>query len=554
MSKIRDSLWNYPETVSNLYNRTKPLSIIMLVFFLISSLFYLFSVPRLLSQPVRSSADNTFTEAVVGEATTYNPIFNTGSDIERTIFDLTYTKLIYIEEGSPTAGVAYNWELLEDGKTIRFELDPNTYWHDGERLDADDVVFTVSLAQKMAARGYDTFGSVLSGVKVKAESENVVLFTFDEIIAGVYETLSFYVVPEHVMRDLSDEQLSNYGKLFLPVGSGRYKIIGVTPSELRMVDSDEDYKDMAVNNFNILFFDDKKSLEVAFRNNLIDAIGNLTPENLDFIKEYDQYKSYEINIPQRKKVIFTNMRLDKLKNDNIRYAVARAIDKEKLTRDYSGAANSTNSTIPSSSWAYANDLNYFTYSIEEARKSLTAAGFTFDEEAKTFKDGSGNELTLDLTYMDTLENDEVADRLIEMYDNVGLKVIPKPVGYERLINEVLATRSFELLLLELEVRADPDQYNLWHSTQVDYPNLNISGYEYGRLDVLLQEARVETNQKLRADTYRQIQRFLALDLPVVTLFEPKYKYVVNDRFKNVNLEEAAFPSERHHNIENWEIE
>jgi peptide/nickel transport system substrate-binding protein len=106
-------------------------------------------------------------------------------------------------------------------------------------------------------------------------------------------------------------------------------------------------------------------------------------------------------------------------------------------------------------------------------------------------------------------------------------------------------------MYEVETTIDPDQYNLWHSLKVDYPNLNLSGYEYERVDILLEDARVELTKKDRIDYYDLFQEYLMRDVPALFLYHPKYVYVVPEDLNGPDLSNISFPEERFQNISEW---
>src|SRR5690606_12010625 len=115
-------------------------------------------------------------------------------------------------------------------------------------------------------------------------------------------------------------------------------------------------------------------------------------------------------------------------------------------------------------------------------------------------------LTLNLTYLKSDLNEALAKSIQSVYEKEGVIIDLDPQGYDQMTQETLATRDFELLLYELEITVDPDQYNLWHSLRVDYPNLNLSGYSFNRADVLLERARENTDISSRTEDYEILQR------------------------------------------------
>ena len=77
-------------------------------------------------------------------------------------------------------------------------------------------------------------------------------------------------------------------------------------------------------------------------------------------------------------------------------------------------------------------------------------------------------------------------------------------------------------MFEIETTVDPDQYNLWHSLKSSYPDLNLSGYSYERVDILLEDARRTNKIEDRKDKYSLFQKYLTQDAPAIFLYHPNY--------------------------------
>jgi peptide/nickel transport system substrate-binding protein len=79
--------------------------------------------------------------------------------------------------------------------------------------------------------------------------------------------------------------------------------------------------------------------------------------------------------------------------------------------------------------------------------------------------------------------------------------------------------EYQAFLAIVDIPKDPDQYALWHSTQVE---TNISKYENPRIDKLLEDGRLELDLEERRKIYLDFQRFLIEDSPATFLFHPVY--------------------------------
>ncbi len=76
--------------------------------------------------------------------------------------------------------------------------------------------------------------------------------------------------------------------------------------------------------------------------------------------------------------------------------------------------------------------------------------------------------------------------------------------------------TFQLYLTSFNIPTDPDQYREWHSTQ----NTNIGKGSDEKIDKLLEDGRITTDQKQRKAIYFDFQKTFAEELPALTLYNP----------------------------------
>ena len=79
------------------------------------------------------------------------------------------------------------------------------------------------------------------------------------------------------------------------------------------------------------------------------------------------------------------------------------------------------------------------------------------------------------------------------------------------------TANFTVLLVAQQIPTDPDQYNLWHSTQI---GTNLTKFNRPRADKLLEDGRKSTDLKTRKAIYTEFQKYLTEEVPVIFLFHP----------------------------------
>jgi len=206
-----------------------------------------------------------------------------------------------------------------------------------------------------------------------------------------------------------------------------------------------------------------------------DELENWSNTKIEKTIKYDRYTA-----------IFFNTQTEKLTDKPIRQALAYAINKRWEPR----ALSSYNPD----SWAFNSDVKPYELDLENA-KNLIGQG---EDESFIEK--------ISLSTIPSMLN--IAEQIKSDWQELGveteIQLIHSP-GEE-----------FEALLVSQQIPRDPDQYVLWHSTQVT----NLSKYKSPKLDKLLEDGRKTLNQDDRKGIYQDFQRFLVEDSPAVFLFYP----------------------------------
>ncbi|OGM20282.1 hypothetical protein A2955_01055 [Candidatus Woesebacteria bacterium RIFCSPLOWO2_01_FULL_37_19] len=176
---------------------------------------------------------------------------------------------------------------------------------------------------------------------------------------------------------------------------------------------------------------------------------------------------------------------------NFRQALTYAINKDLL-------GERSISPISPNSWVYNPQVKKYEYDKERAKELIKE----FPKEFLT-------DLEVQLITSPALL--PIAELISKDWNDVGV------------INTVLVSSilpsEFQVFLTIYDVPKDPDQYSIWHSTQL---STNLSKYTNPRIDKLLEDGRKTLDIEERKAGYLDFQRFLVEDLPAAFLIHPKY--------------------------------
>jgi peptide/nickel transport system substrate-binding protein len=553
---IRDYWWNYPKFLWKVFKNSVPFSytlLFLVVGFLLATFLQSDAVARIIDD---SELDDTFVEGSVGAISTFNPLFMSVNYVDKAVQELVFDKLVYIDdEGKPLPGVASEWKFVEEDMAYEFTIKDNLYWQDGERVTVDDIVFTFLTAKTLAEDyGFDSVGISLVGVDVEKVNEEVVRFTLPEPNPTFFEAVSQFIVPKHRLEEERLEELPFNMFARYPIGSGRYKVTRTEQNAVYLQDNEYDTIDPAINNVVLKVFPDQETLEMSFRIGALDAIGAWDRDLLSFTAEYSNLQEFKQVEGYRTKLIFFNTRKETLEGKDIRIGLSYIIDKERLIEDSNIGGVVRKGPFAESSWAFNGDVEYYNYNPEQAAEYFKNLGYVKSEEGVFFEAEDGQILSVTLSYFDSVTNERLVSILKDLLKEEGIVLKSEKLTYNQITQEIIATRDFDLLLYEVETTIDPDQYNLWHSLKSSYPDLNISGYAYERVDILLEDARKILERKERKEKYDLFQKYLIADAPVVFLYNPEFSYYVKEKVKGVDFSNVNYSYQRFNNIQEWVLE
>jgi peptide/nickel transport system substrate-binding protein len=552
---IRDFWWKYPSFAKRIFKRSIPFSYILLflvVGLVLASFLQSEVVARILEDP---KGNEKFTEGSVGAISTFNPLFVSVNYVDKVVQELVFDRFIYIDsQENPVPGVAKEWKSSDDNLSYEFKIYDDINWQDGTKLTVEDVLFTFNTARSLAQDyGFDSVGVSLIGVDVEKKNDTTVVFTLEQPNPTFFEAVSLFIVPESKLGGERLEELPFNMFARYPFGSGRYKVVRTEQNAVYLTQNEYDDYESEIRDIVFKVFPDQESLEMSFRIGALDAVGGWDLDLLSFTQEYNNLQEFRKVEDYRTKFMFFNTRKEAYKERDIRVGLSYIVDREKLIEDSNIGASVRKGPFAQDSWAFNNDVEYYNYDPEKASEYFSKVGFEKNEESGYFESSEEEILSFTLSYFDSITNERLVTTLKEMLKEEGIILKSEKLSYNQITQEIIATRDFDILLYEVETTIDPDQYNLWHSLKASYPDLNMSGYSYERVDILLEDARKSLDRKTRKQKYDLFQKYLMADAPAVFLYNPTFFYFVKDSVQGIDLSNTNFSYQRFNNIQDWKL-
>jgi peptide/nickel transport system substrate-binding protein len=500
-----------------------------------------------------------YREGIVGQPISVNPILNQHNDVDRDIIELVFSGLFKTNgHGGVRPDLAESYTMSEDGKVWTIYLRNNVFWHDGEKLTADDVVFTVEAIQDVET-GSRLFAS-WQGVIVERVSSLEVRFTLRTPYAPFIENLKdLKILPRHLYQAIPHANFRTSDYNLEPVGTGPFRFVAAQKQKDGFIQSytlgrNEQYYGgpVFIDRINIRFYQDTEALIDAFNNREIDGFGNGSEAALAKIKIPVQ--TYSFSLP-RYYAIFLNQNIAGIFADSaVRKALVYGIDSKSMVQlVFGGHGAATHEPLLPGMLGYESREPVYPYDPERAAKTLDDAGWRMPEDGGTRIKGD-QALSFELVVPDTEELRQAAEMAARDLEKIGVRLSMITLPLNEITGEVMRGRTYQALLFGNIINFESDLFAFWHSSQRLYPGLNLALFSDKNVDARIESARQSLDRDARAIDVREAAHTIETQAPAVFLFSPDYLYVMNNKVRDIRSGELILtPAERFSKIETWSI-
>ncbi len=504
-----------------------------------------------------------YTEGLIGSPKLINPVLaQTESDLD--ISRLVFSGLLkYDKNHQLIPDLAESYEVSEDGLVYTFHLRKGVKWQDGEPFKADDIIFTISAIQNPEFRS--PLSRSFRGVEANKIDDYTVTLTLKESFAPFLSLMNFGILPEHLWYSIApaNSDLTELNKK--PIGTGAWSFEGFTKDKSGIIKSytlipNKDYygEKPKLKKIIFKFYGDFISAIEALKSKNVDGLAYLPKEFRNELKKYKNLNYNQLSQPQYTAVFFNLKGSSLLSSDYIRQALALATDKNKIvTRVLNGEADTIESPVLPG--VQEIDAPKYAYNPQSAAQLLEDNGWklistsTGDGLTEQVRSKKGQLLQITLTVVNQQQTIETAQLIKESWDQIGIKTIISVVEKEKIFQDVINPRKYEALIFSENLGSDPDPFAFWHSSQADYPGLNLSGYNNKKADQILESARKINDWSARQGNYLELKNILAKDLPAIFLYNLNYVYPQDKKIKGFSVSYISAPNDRFSNISDWYI-
>ena len=479
-----------------------------------------------------AKSGGVYVEGVIGNISTLNPLL-AASEPEQAVSRLLFSSLYnYDVTGALHTDLAESMTVKDD-KVYTIKL-RNAVWHDGKKLTAEDVVYTINLIKNPQVRSPLRVNWL--DISARAIDDSTVEFMLPAVYAGFSHALTFPVIPKHILQSVSPSSMREADFSSNPVGSGPFAVKRVQTSEstsstdvVRMEPNTKYYGAVStLSRLELRAYGNESLLVKAVNSGEVSAASGLSLSAADNIKS-KQYsnKHWLLN---KGVYLLMNNRSQTLQDARVRRALRYATDTSSIRATVGDNVARLDTPILQSQITQklpaAPD-----YNLDKAKALLKEAGWTYNQGQWKGKDGRPLAVAV-TTSSGRDEYKKIVDALKQQWSKLGVDVQLREIDTSStttsFVQSVLQPRDYDALLYELELGADPDVFAYWHSSQASASGYNFANYSNRTVDNDLVGGRSRTNSALRAAKYIQFVNQWLNDAPAIGLYQSVGSYVLNN--------------------------
>jgi ABC-type transport system substrate-binding protein len=217
----------------------------------------------------------------------------------------------------------------------------------------------------------------------------------------------------------------------------------------------------------------------------------------------------------------------------VRRALGMAVDVDQIIRYvlYGEGERVTGPYAVTTDW-YDRSVAPLPYDPAGAEALLAQRGWRRGPDGILAKDGKRFAFTL-ITNNGNAQRKAIAAIAQDAWRKIGIDCQVQLFEWAVFLKDFVDTGRFDAVVLGWSTGIDPDQFQLWHSSQIGARKLNFTAYRSAEVDRLTEALRLEYDRDRQVALAHELHRVIARDQPYTFLFAGKGTTVVDRKIAMV---------------------
>ncbi len=443
-----------------------------------------------------SKGGNYKKEIIIGLANTFTVADPqaTASITNTTLYKITHSTLIEwdYDMNDYVCDLAESYEIV-DPQTYIFHLNQNAYFHNGEPVTAEDIIYTFKRAEDSSY----TSAKVAVIKEMNAIDSNTIEFK----LTGPSTNFLFDLASPN-MSILSKAAMDELGDSGTMIGSGAYYYESIDfGNETNLFRFDKYFGEMPkTEKLTFRQYGEDATRVIALQTGEIDYCQTPSTLDLDYIAQDDNLDLIQMD-GTRLNYLVLNVSKEPFNNELVRQAMNYAVNKDDvLYAAGNGQGSVWQSFVTPIGYGYS-PVDGYNYNVEKAKELLAQAGYADGFEFSVLAHDSTSRAIVPI--------------LQAQYAEIGIKMNISEVE-TALRNSMIKNNEHEACMAAhvSDVSADSNMRILWYT---GFAN-NRMQYSNARVDELLDSALIEQDEAKRLEMYKEIQEITVEDAACVPLY------------------------------------
>lgn len=432
-----------------------------------------------------------------------------------------FNSLLKYNQNLDLAGeLAESWQVAADNKTITFKLKSGLQWADGKPLTSEDVLFTWQLVTD--EKTHSPYASDYQLVtKAEAPDAQTFIVHYSQPFAPALESwASLQVLPKH---KLAGQDIHTTSFAQKPLGSHYYQLKEWRHGEYLKLEKNPKSV-LGPANIDTLVERIIPDPAAQFLELMADNIDSMNMDPITYARIIPSRPALQAQLNQYKELgnsytyLGFNLKRKPFDDVRIRKAINYAIDKQEIIDGvYLGLGIAIASPYkPGTRWSNP-QLTPYPFDPAKAKQLLVEAGYQ-DSDGDGYVERDGKTLSFEmLTNLGNKQREKTAVIIQRRLKEVGIDTRIRTLEWASLLTNFIKPGDFDAVVMGWGLGLDPDQYNIWHSSQQNPGQFNFIGYHNPVVDQLLEQGRLEFDPEKRMHIYHEFAKVLYEDSPLVYL-------------------------------------
>jgi peptide/nickel transport system substrate-binding protein len=451
---------------------------------------------------VGAKAVKSLTVAQPGEPKTLDPHRSTLDVFRHSIRSAVFDSLTWVDPVTLKVQpkLAESWTVSKDGKTVTFKLRSGVKWHDGSPFTAKDVAFTINRVKdpKIASQFAPQVATVQS---VEVVDDTTARFH----LSAPTPPLLANLLQVQIVGESTAESLERK-----PIGTGPFRFIEFVPGDHQTLERNNDYWVKGTPLLDQLIFKnvpDAQSRLALLKAGTVQMIDGIDPKDVKQARSFSNayvFASKPVNLYE---IFQINTKKKPFDDKRVRQALSYAFDRKSYLKNFwYGLARQSSGPFVKEMPAYLPGVdNAYKFDLKKAAALLAQAGFTKDKPLEIE--------ILSIVGYPTLK--AMAVILQANLNKIGMKAKITELEISPWIDRIATHPDFDITVDNYNTVPE-DPAGMFNSDNLA-PAGNINQWNPPGYKQLVAKAASERNPAKRIALYRQLQRLILDEQPMITI-------------------------------------